>query len=89
MALLLIKLTVDEPTPRCKKKKKKKETRSRLGYLVIVIRSKVDGDESEPHDAGGVHGESNVFGFVEIFRYFTRFEGVKGAQDNEQHVVKE
>ncbi len=57
--------------------------------LVIVVSSKIDGDKGEPDDAGAVHGETDIFGLVEIFGYFPRFEGVKGAEDNEQHVVEE
>ena len=45
-------------------------------HLVIVVGAKEDGDEGKPDDAGGIHGESNVFRFVEILRDFPRFEGV-------------
>lgn len=35
-----------------------------------------DRQECQPEDAGGVHGESNVFGFVDVFWILAGFKGV-------------
>ena len=37
-------------------------------YLKGIARAKINGHESQPNDAGGVHGKTNEFGLVEIFR---------------------
>jgi len=47
-------------------------------------RGEVDGDEGEPNDAGGVHGESNVLGLIERFWDLPRENGVDGAYDDER-----
>ena len=55
-------------------------------YLVRVGRAKIDWQERQPDDARRVHGESDEFGFVEIFGYFARLDGVHGANGDEEHV---
>ena len=52
-----------------------------------MICSKEDGNESQPDDARGVHGEPNVLGLVEVLGNLPGLEGVDGAQDDEDHVV--
>ena len=37
-------------------------------YLKGIAGAKINGHESQPNDAGGVHGKTNEFGLVEIFR---------------------
>ena len=37
-------------------------------YLKGIACAKINGHESQPNDAGGVHGKTNEFGLVEIFR---------------------
>ena len=32
----------------------------------FVVGAEVDGHECQPDDAGGVHGEGNILGFVEV-----------------------
>ncbi len=58
-----------------------------MHYLVRVAGAKVEGHECEPDDAGGVHGESDELCFVEVFRYFSRLDGVHRAHGNQHHVV--
>ena len=43
--------------------------------------------EGQPHNAGGVHGEPDVLGFVEVFRYFSGFYRIKCADSDEDHAV--
>lgn len=58
-------------------------------YLVVVVGAKVDGNKGEPHDAGAVHGESDILGLVKVLRDLAGFEGVQGAQDDQGDVVDE
>lgn len=58
-------------------------------YLIIVIGAEINGHERQPDDTRRVHGESDVLGLVEIFRYFSRLEGVQSAHEDENHVVDE
>ena len=37
-------------------------------YLERVARAKVYGEEGQPYDARGVHGETYEFGLVEVLR---------------------
>jgi len=53
------------------------------------VRAEVNGNKGEPDDAGGVHGETDVFGLVEILGNFARLDGVHRADDDQQHVVDE
>ena len=58
-------------------------------HLKRVQRSEVDGNESEPDDAGGVHGEADVLGFVEVLWDLPRLDRVERADEDEEHVVDE
>lgn len=58
-------------------------------HLVVVVGSKVDGNESQPHDRSGVHCEADVLGFVEVLRYFSGFKCVESAEDDQRYVVNE
>lgn len=62
---------------------------SRHHYLVVVVGAKVDGNEGEPHDAGAVHGESDILGLVEVLGDLSCLKGVQGAQDDQGDVVDE
>ena len=37
-------------------------------YLKGIACAKINGHESQPNDAGGVHSKTNEFGLVEVFR---------------------
>lgn len=56
-------------------------------HFVIVVCPKVNRNKSQPNDAGGVHGEPDVLGLVEVFGNFASFESVQSAEDDEDHVV--
>ena len=56
-------------------------------YLKRVSGSEVDWDECQPDDAGGVHGEADELGLVEVLRDLSGLDGVVGADANQQHVV--
>ncbi len=53
----------------------------------LVVGAEVDGHKSQPDNAGGVHGECNVLGFVEVGRHIASLEGVVGAAHNKQAIV--
>lgn len=55
--------------------------------LIIISSSKENRNESEPDDAGAVHGESDVLRLVEVLRNFSGLEGVPRAQEDQDHVV--
>lgn len=60
------------------------------GLHPVVAGSDIeDGLKREPDDAGGVHGEPDELGLVEIFRALSRLECVDGAEDDEDAVVGE
>lgn len=48
----------------------------------FVIGAKVDGNEGQPDNAGGVHGEGNVLRLIEISR------NVTGLEEKEKHKQK-
>ena len=54
-----------------------------------MIGCEVDGDESQPYDAGGVHGEGDILGLVEVLWDFARLEGVDSAENDEADIVGE
>jgi hypothetical protein len=58
-------------------------------YLVVVLSAEKYWNEREPDDASAVHGESNVFGLVEVLRDLSRFERVPRAEEDKDHVVHE
>lgn len=55
----------------------------------LVVAAKVDRHKCEPDYAGGVHGEGDVLGFVEVGGNVAGFEGVVGAAHDEQTVVSQ
>ena len=56
-------------------------------YRVVVVGPEEDGYEGEPDDAGGVHGEADVLGLVEVGGDLPGLDGVDGAEEDEDHVV--
>ena len=52
-----------------------------------VCCSEVQRDKREPDDAGRVHCEPDVLGFVEVFRYFSGFYRIKCTDSDEDHAV--
>lgn len=48
-------------------------------YRVVIVGTEVDGKKGQPYDAGRVHGESNVFSFVEVLWDLSRLERVPCA----------
>lgn len=58
-------------------------------HLETISGAKEEGHKCEPDDAGGVHGESDEFGFVEILGDLACFDRVHGARRNQKHVVDE
>lgn len=55
----------------------------------LGITPKVNGNESDPNHASGVHGEPNKLGFIEVLRDVTSFEGVERAESDEEEVEGE
>lgn len=53
----------------------------------LVVAAKVDWHKRQPDDTCGIHGEGNVFGFVEVCRDIASFEGVIGAAHDKQAIV--
>lgn len=45
--------------------------------------------ESEPEDAGAVHGEADQPRLVEVFRDFARLERVDRACEDQEHVEQQ
>ena len=58
-------------------------------YLIVVVCSKENWNKSQPDDAGWIHSESDIFGFVKVWRNLPSFECVDGAQDDQDHVVNQ
>ena len=58
-------------------------------YPVVAGSDIENGLEGEPDDAGGVHGESDELGLVEVLGALPRLEGVDSAEDDEDAVVGE
>ena len=52
-----------------------------------VCGAKVEGHEGQPDDAGGVHGEPDVLGLVEVLRHLPGLDGVNGAHCDQHHTV--
>ena len=55
---------------------------------VALVGAEVDGHESEPDDAGGVHGEGDVLRLVEVGGDAACLERVHGAHHDEDHVIE-
>jgi len=58
-------------------------------YSVVTGSDVEDGLEGQPDDAGGVHGEADELGLVEVLWTFPGLEGIEGAEDDEDAVVGE
>ena len=58
------------------------------GHL-LVLPAEVDGEEPQPDDAGGVHGEPDKLGLVEVLRQVPRLDGVQRAHEDEEEVEAE
>ena len=52
-----------------------------------VCCTKVQRYKGQPYDAGGVHGEPDKLGLVEVLRNFPCFDGVDGAHGDQDHAV--
>ncbi len=55
----------------------------------MLSRAEVDGNEGEPDDTGGVHGEADELGLVEGLGDFASQDGVDGADDDQQDRIGE
>jgi len=51
--------------------------------------AEVQDDEGDPDDAGGVHGEADELGLVEVLRQIARLERVQRAHGDQQQVETE
>ena len=49
--------------------------------------SKVERHKCQPDDAGGVHGEANILGLVEIIRNLSCLDGVNSTNSDQDHAV--
>ena len=49
--------------------------------------AKENWDEGQPHYTCGVHSEADGLGFIEVFRYVPRLDGVDGAGHHQQDAV--
>lgn len=49
----------------------------------LGITTKVNGNESDPNDTSGVHGEADELGFVEVLWDVAGLEGVERAESDE------
>jgi len=56
---------------------------------IFAVCAEVNGNERQPDDACGVHGECDVLGFIEVLRDVAGLERVDSAQRDEQHVVQQ
>lgn len=56
-------------------------------YLERVERAEVDRDESQPDDAGGVHGKADKLAFVKVLGYLPGLDCVHRADDDQEDVV--
>ena len=61
--------------------------RQNISNLMRVCCSEIKRDKCQPDDAGGVHCESDVLGFVKVFRYFSGFYRIKCTDSDEDHAV--
>ena len=56
-------------------------------HRVIMIGPKEYWYEGKPHNAGGVHGEPNVLGLVEVWWNLPGLDCIHSAEQNQYHVV--
>uniref|UniRef100_A0A915JSZ1 Uncharacterized protein n=1 Tax=Romanomermis culicivorax TaxID=13658 RepID=A0A915JSZ1_ROMCU len=52
----------------------------------FVIAAEIDGTKSQPDNAGRIHGETDKFGFVEIFGQISRFHGIKCTRGDKEEI---
>lgn len=55
--------------------------------LCRLGRAKEDGDEGQPHNTCGVHGEADGLGLVEVLWHVPGFDGVDGTCDHQKDAV--
>ena len=60
-----------------------------MSDLESIVCAEVDGNESEPDDTRGVHGEADVLGLVEVLGNLARLDRVHGTHHDQEHVVDE
>lgn len=66
------------------------DSSAQTSYLFRRLRRpEEDGDEGEPNDARGVHGEADGLGLVEGLGHPARLDGVHRARDHQQHAVSQ
>ena len=58
-------------------------------YRVIVVCPEENRYKSQPDYAGGVHGEPDILGFIEVWRNLPCLDRVDRAEEDEDHVVDE
>ena len=58
-----------------------------IHHRVVVVSSEKYRNERQPYDAGGVHGEANIFSFIEVWGNFPGLDSVDCTEDDEDHVV--
>lgn len=63
------------------------EAHCEAGSDNLVVAPKVNGNKSQPDDAGGVHSEGDVFSLIEIGRHVAGLEGIVGTAHDEKSVV--
>ena len=49
--------------------------------------NEINRDKRQPNYTSAVHGEPDVFGFVEILGYFASFESVYCTKNNQDYVI--
>lgn len=55
--------------------------------VLAAAKAEEDGNEGQPDDANGVHGEADMLRFVEVLRNLPSFDCIKCTGDDQQHVV--
>lgn len=54
----------------------KKSNRQSLDNPEMLSGREIDGHKRQPDNTRGIHGKSDIFGLVEVFRYFARTVGI-------------
>lgn len=55
-------------------------------YPVVAGCDVEDGEKRQPNDAGGVHGESDKLGLIEILRALPGLEGIPKARKSRREI---
>lgn len=63
------------------------EAHCKAGSNDLVVAPKVNGHKSQPNDAGGVHGEGDIFGLIEVGGHIAGLEGIVGTAHDEESIV--